>query len=123
MKDVHGFFDYRDPNFGNDSSCFLRVYKIADGVTVAVATELADNKGPSITNSAETLWCEVVKEYGLDPTTTYFVEHYPHRGTEDETYDFVELHWYDDNTLARHPKWRHVPRQEVEKLIGEPLGE
>ena len=115
MNTVNGPFDYRDPSFGNDSSCHLRVYQfLSAGIAVAIATELRENRGPSITNSAESLWREVVKEYDLDPEKTHFVEHY-----RDDVYDFVSFDWIDGYPIK--PNWRHGTKEEIEKLIGEKL--
>jgi hypothetical protein len=130
MLDVNGFFDYRDPSYGNDSSCWLRIYQLAGGIAVAIATEIGDNKGPSITNTAEAWAREAQKEYSLDPNKTWFVEHYDRRGNgsygapvkemEAETYDIVSFQW-DYDGLPRQPKWRPIPKKELEALIGEQL--
>jgi hypothetical protein len=120
MKDVDGFFDYSDPSYGNDSSCHLRIYRMTDYVTVAIATELAENKGPSITNSSEALWREVVKEYDLDPEKTWFVEHYPGNSEYDKySFSTVSFTWLGE--YATKPQWKHITRQEIERLIGERL--
>ena len=130
MKTVNGFFDYKVDNWSSRwSSTFLRVYSLADRVAVVIATEVADNPGPSITNSAEALATEVVKEYNLDPLRTYFVEHYDRRkdgsygakvsDLDKETYDFVEFSWTD--RVACCAKWKPAAKDVIEKLIGEPL--
>ncbi len=129
MKTVNGAFDYKvDAWSSRWSSCFLRVYQIADRIAVVVATELTENPGPSITNSAEALATEVVKEYSLDPERTYFVEHYDHRTSAmrdpaDSSYDFVEFTWQKDadRWLACCAKWKPSNKSEIEKLIGEAL--
>jgi hypothetical protein len=125
-------FDYRIDAFSNRlSSCYLRVYKLPDNVAVVIATELAENKGPSVTNSAEAWATEAVTEYGLDQRRTYFVEHYdarsyaPPRRLRDEdreTYDFVSFLW-DGDRGACQPKWRPSTREEIEKLVGQSLEE
>lgn len=127
MKIADGVFDYKvDQWSSRTSSCYVRVYELTDRMAVVVATEIAENHGPSITNSAEPLATEVVKEYDLEPERTCFVEHYDRRAggsygasvaeLEEETYDFVEFSWRD--RIAHSAKWRHGSRAEVEKLIG-----
>lgn len=131
MKTVNGAFNYKVDSWSSRwSCCFLRVYQVADRINVVIATELTENQGPSITNSAEALATEVVKEYDLDPERTYFVEHYDHRTSAlrdraDTTYDFVEFTWQKDRETGRQlaccAKWKHAGKDAVEKLVGEEI--
>jgi hypothetical protein len=124
MKDVDGVFDYRvDAWSGRESTCRIRVYQIKDGHAVVIATELEENKGPSVTNSAEAWAREACTEYSLDPFKTYFFEHYDggsYRGLsydEEERYAAVSFEWFAG--IAEKPKWTHATRADIEKLIGE----
>ncbi len=125
MKIVDGIFDYKvDSYSGRMSSCQLRVYQYMDEIAIVIATEITNNPGPSITNSAEAWATEAVAEYGLDPLKTHFIEHYDHRTSalrdpEDTSYDFVGFEWHAG--IAEKPKWKHATREEIEKLIGESL--
>lgn len=126
MKIVDDVFDYRDPSYGRDSSCRLRVYEMNKvdmfEYNVVIATEISRNPGPSVTNTAEAWAAEVCTEYELDPKRTYFVEHYDHRTNVDrdqETYDFIEFTWRGDR--AESPKWRPGTKTEIEKLVGEAI--
>lgn len=80
-------YSYPTPN-RTDAWCELRILEGTDGGAVAIATELADNPGMSITNAAEDLWDQVAAEHADTPLT--FVEHYPaNGGLRGETFDLV----------------------------------
>ncbi len=130
MMTVRGPFDYNPDRWSNRmSSCYLRVYQLPNRIALVIATELAANMGPSITNSAEALATQVVREYGLDPEKTHFVEHYDRRKDgsygaavkefDDESYDFVSFTWEDGR--AGHAKWKPASKEIIEVLIGEKL--
>lgn len=50
-------------NFINKSSCNLKVFSFGRD-KIAIATESKLNPGMSVTNGAEFLWLNVIKEYG-----------------------------------------------------------
>jgi hypothetical protein len=114
--DYPGYFECR-------SSCRLRIYRHG-GQNIAVATELHDNPGTSVTNAVETICHLAVREYELDPDRTIFIEHYPGRLQRSllvrgETFDLVtfgERLWdhYED------PSWRRLHADQVSELIGQP---
>src|SRR5438105_585446 len=58
------------------AECRLRLFK-HEGRHVAVATELVDNPGASVTNTAEDLWAEVARQWELDIEHAALIEHYP----------------------------------------------
>ncbi len=117
MMEVNGVFDYNPDRWsGRMSTCHLRVYRLANNVAFAIATELAENRGPSITNSAEALATAVVREYDLDPDKTHFIEHYTH---EPETYDLVSFTWKDG--LACCATWKPTSKEVIEHSIGASL--
>ncbi len=126
MKIVDGRFEYEDERFpmGSDCACRLRVYALRDGRHVVIATELENSPGASVTNSAERWAEESVKEYGLSPVSTVFIEHYDRGGTSREfpdghSFSTVSFRWSADR--AEMPKWVHATREMVEVLIAEPL--
>ena len=117
---------------GCKSVCYLRLYQPtgqSDQAAVAVFTELAGNSGTSITNRIEVLatmaWA-FLQRPEVAPTV---VEHYPARGhynphTEKwqfpEQLDLLEFSRKPDGSFEK-PRWRRVPRESVEALIGQPL--
>lgn len=129
MLTVNGPFDYNPDRWsGRMSSCHLRVYQLANKVAVVVATELASNMGPSITNSAEALATAVVSEYDLDPEKTHFIEHYDHDSGDvdshaepkkNQTYDLVIFRWEAGRACCA--SWKPTSPDIIEHLIGEKL--
>ncbi len=87
VKDLHDseLIDERiwEWNGERTSKCKMGLYRGHDGFLIAVATELSDNPGPSITNAAETLWTSVKNMY---PNVQLFLETY-----DGEVYDEVFL--------------------------------
>ena len=83
-----------------------------------IVTELADNPGPSITNSIEAI-AEVIEQELLHwPLIAYrLVEHYPARGYLPETFDLVELTRAPDQ-ISRwvNPRWTHLELGLVDEL-------
>ncbi|GAC1421782.1 MAG: hypothetical protein NVSMB64_30470 [Candidatus Velthaea sp.] len=80
-----------------------------------IATELDDeNRGPSITNTIESLAKAAVEAFGLDPKRLTVYQHYDYRAAayrpnnEAETYDEVTFDW-DDETACR-PQWHRRSR-------------
>lgn len=96
------------------TTCRLRVYRPAGGSPVAMVTELACNRGPSITNAAAWVWRAVAKL--LDTTAFDLVEHYGPEsfadGSEPDHYAIVKL---DART---RPAWRRVSTAELHQLAG-----
>jgi len=71
--------DYRLEYFGFHgcrSACRIRVYPMAGGGSVILATELPENEGTSITNVAEIVHAAAWENAG-QPVPVRFVEHYP----------------------------------------------
>ena len=115
---------------GGRSVCHLRLLRLAEtGSSVAIFTEIDQNPGTSITNRIEVL-ATLVWEFLQKPETPpIIVEHYPNRGVHNphtdqwqfpEQFDLVEFDRKPDGSFAK-PRWRRIPRTEVEKLIGQPI--
>jgi hypothetical protein len=121
MLTVDGRFEYTDARFplGSDCACRLRAWSLKAGGDVVMATELDPSPGASVTNTAETWAAEACEEYGLDPGTTVFVEHYEPTDRRGETFDFVTFFWRDGR--ASSPEWKPATLEEIEKLVGEKL--
>src|SRR5947209_8457112 len=70
-------FRYPTPCYPKQfSECRLRIFN-HEGKHVAIATELVDNPGASVTNTAEDLWGAVMQEWEFDTEHTALIEHYP----------------------------------------------
>ncbi len=92
--------------------CRLRIYKITFELTVVIVSELDDNPGRSISDEALSLIHFVCDEFGLSPTKTMWVEHYPVGYLKDEeTYEQVML-------VQGHPYLTRISQQKIEAVLG-----
>lgn len=97
---------------GYPSQCNITIYRDSQ---LVIASETGE--GMSVTNAAEIIATEVVKQYGLDPARMLYIEHYPadQRPTYGESYDLVTFIW--DKYGARNPDWRHLPLAEFDDIL------
>lgn len=128
---------------GTPSICVLRLYqpiktsgqprakdKPEDFLpAVALFTEAHNNEGTSITNRIEVLATSAWEYLGKPEKPPIVIEHYPNRGvynpTKDkwqfpESFDIVEFDRKQGGSFEK-PRWRRIPRTEVEALIGQPI--
>ncbi len=112
----NGRFEYRT-GLATLSVCRLRVYESWAGM-VLLASELADNPGPSITNSAEALATALAERYGIDAGRAVFIEHYDqasYRGLRREpTFDAVSFTWAGGRALM--PRWSRLSEADLGAL-------
>lgn len=90
-------FSCQSPSGQSETTCRLEILKLSDGHVMAIATELADNEGPSITNASDffipAVYAAHLASYDLDDVE--FIEHYRsdlsyrNEASEWETYDRV----------------------------------
>ena len=86
--------------------CRVRIYLPDDmhDVPVVICSELPNNPGGSITNSAETIAAGVIRAHEL-PTPLVWVEHWPEESTDGgaETFDLVAFSSYkvEERALPR----------------------
>ncbi len=97
---MHLASDYIHPyrsSGGRPSRCRVRIYLPDDDLDtpVVVCSELPNNPGGSITNSAETIAAGVIRANEL-PTPLVWIEHWPKETTdvEEETFDLVVFSSY-----------------------------
>lgn len=128
-------FAYRGYH-GCRSECRVRIFAPDAGDApgtpcLVIATELDTNPGTSVTNAAERLawdvWCYLEKpEGGLA-----YVEHYPdrcfigqgaaRRPMLKESWDLVAFDREPGTGRFQRPRWRRVPRCEIERMTGQPV--
>ena len=96
------------------TSCRLRLYRPVGRDPVALVTELAWNRGPSITNVAESVWRAVAALLGSEQFV--LVEHYGADsyadGSETDRYAVVTV---DSSGRAT---WRHLSTEQLHQLVG-----
>ncbi len=98
-----------------ECECRLRIYQISLAQAVVIASQLKDNLGRSITDEAITLINLVCYKFGLSPSKTMWIEHYP-KGylKEGDTYDEIWLSMF-------HVQSRRIKKQKLETLLGRKL--
>jgi hypothetical protein len=121
---------YKDAG-GRPSHCRVRIY-LSDDVLdapVVVCSEVPNNPGGSITNSAETISAGVIRANDL-PTPLVWIEHWPEESTDGggETFELVVFASYEVTERAPYlgetrawvgdATWKTLDRTAVELLIG-----
>lgn len=98
--------------------CRLEILRLQDGRAVVIAIEREDNPGTSVTNAFEILAASVCEQFGIDPQTLVWIEHYGYASAIDagnpRTYDLVSftVRTIQGRRTAREPQWR--PMQEAD---------
>jgi hypothetical protein len=120
---------YKDAG-GRPAHCRVRIYLPDDDLDapVVVCSELPNNPGGSITNSAETIAARVTRANEL-PTPLIWIEHWPEERTDgQETFELVVFSSYE--VVERAPylgetrawigdaTWKPLDRATVEVLVG-----
>jgi hypothetical protein len=98
---------YKDAG-GNPARCCVRIYLRDDmrDAPVVVCSEIPNNPGGSITNSAETIAAGVIRTNEL-PTPLVWIEHWPEESTqEQETFELVVFSSYE--VVERAPYLRET---------------
>jgi hypothetical protein len=121
---------YKDAG-GRPSYCRVRIYLHDDvlDAPVVVCSEVPNNPGGSITNSAETIAAGVIQANEL-PTPLVWIEHWPEESTEsgEETFELVAFSNYEVVESAPYlgetrawigdATWKTLNRTTVEVLVG-----
>jgi hypothetical protein len=121
---------YKDAG-GRPAHCRVRIYLFDDmhDSPVVICSELPNNPGDSITNSAETIAAGVIRANEL-PTPLVWIEHWPEESTDGgaetfelvvfSNYEVVERAPYLGETRARigDATWKRLDRTSVAILVG-----
>ena len=121
---------YQDAG-GGRARCRVRIYLPDDmrDAPVVVCSELPNNPGGSITDSAEAIAAGVIRANEL-PTPLVWIEHWPKEATDGveesfelvvfSSYEIVERAPYLGETRARigDATWKRLDRTTVEVLVG-----
>jgi hypothetical protein len=123
---------YKDAG-GRPAHCRVRIYLPEEmhDVPVVICSELSNNPGGSITNSAEVVAEGVIRANEL-PTLLIWIEHWPKDTTEGgtETFELVVFSSYKVEERAPYlggearawigePTWKALDRETVEALVGQ----
>jgi hypothetical protein len=121
---------YKDAG-GGPAHCRVRIYLPDDvrDAPVVICSELPNNPGGSITNSAEVIAAGVIRANEL-PTPPVWIDHWPKESTNggEESFDLVAFSSYE--VIVRAPylgetrtwigdaTWKPLDRTTVEALVG-----
>ena len=84
MKKTHDYIHRYRGYWSDGGRCHIRIYRLDCHAPVVICSQLPDNENTSVTNIAEYLAAEVIKEHKL-PTPLTWIEHYPeHEGAVGE---------------------------------------
>jgi hypothetical protein len=119
---------YKDTG-GRPARCRVRTYLTDDlcDAPVVICSELSNNPGGSITNSAEVIAAGVIQANKL-PTPLVWIEHRPEESTEEQetfglvvfsSYEVVERapHLGETRAWIGHATWKGLDRATVEALV------
>ena len=133
IRGVHLASDYIHPYKdagGRSAHCRVRIYLPDDpgDALVVICSELPNNPGGSITNSADVIAAGVIRAHEL-PTPLVWIEHWPEESAdEQETFELVVFSSYE--VVERAPylgetrvwigdaTWKRLDRATVEMLVG-----
>jgi hypothetical protein len=120
---------YKDAG-GRRARCRVRIYLPDDDLDapVVICSELPNNPGGSITNSAEVIAAGVIQANEL-PTPLVWIEHWPEETTDvEETFELVAFSSYEVTERAPYlgetraclgdATWKQLDRPTVEALVG-----
>ena len=121
---------YKDTG-GHSAHCRVRIYLPDDtrDTPVVICSELPNNPGGSITDSAEMIAAGVIRANEL-PTPLVWIEHWPEESTDggEETFELVVFSGYEVTERAPYlgktrawigeATWKALDRASVEVLVG-----
>ena len=130
MKKTHDYIHHYRGYWSDGGKCRIRIYHEEGRAPMVICSQLADNDNTSVTNIAEYLAAEVIKERSL-PTPLTWIEHYPEHEGEVGEYSLVMFSaWeFEESCLGGvwrcrvgSPRWSPLCPEEVDVLI-EAVGE
>ena len=134
MRGLHLTSDYIHPYKdagGRPAHCRVRIYlpEETGDFPVVMCSEVPNNPGGSITNSAEAIAARVIRANRL-PTPLAWIEHWPRESTDggEDTFELVVFSSYEVMERAPYlgearawigePTWKALDRTSVEMLVG-----
>ena len=131
MELTHDYV-YQYEGYGRAASeCRVRIYEGPEKPPVFLLQELESNPGTSITNMAEYLAAEVIKERSL-PTPLTWIEHYPEHEGEVGEYSLVMFSAWEleEDCLGGvwrcrvgSPAWSPISSEDFDSLVEDMVSE
>ncbi len=120
--ETNDWFEYPG-YFRSKAHCQLDLFTRGAGekFTVAIATEIKENDGLSVTNAIQYIAATICKQYNLQPKDLIMIEHYGKDRVLGERYSLVRFKHTRHDREGWHfedPDWFHLEKTEIERLIG-----
>jgi len=123
FRSYDGMFRYAGPT-GHEGRCYLQVFERRGALPVVLACETKDNPGASVTNAAASIatqaWRQLLPHAreGIIFIDAYLDPRHMHIAPGER---FAEVTFDLDGDALHSPRWRHIERVDVERLIGGPI--
>ena len=106
MKKTHDYMHHYRGYWSDGGKCRIRIYQEDGRTPMVICSQPLDNDNTSVTNMAEYLVAEVIREHRL-PTPLAWVEHYhEHKGKIGE-YSLVTFSNWEPTEVCLGSVWRY----------------
>src|SRR5919107_6066056 len=106
VKKTHDYIHHYRGYWSDGGKCRIRIYREDGQPPVVICSQLPDNSNTSVTNMAEYLAAEIVKEHGLSTALTW-LEPYPEHEGEIGEYSLVRFSSWTPEEAYLGGVWRH----------------
>jgi hypothetical protein len=106
VKKTHDYVHYYRGYWSEGGKCRIRIYQEDGQTPVVICSQLPDNDNTSVTNMAEYLAAEVIREQSL-PTPLVWIEHYPEHEGEIGEYSLVRFSDWRREEVCLGGEWRY----------------
>lgn len=118
-KYMDRYFSYLG-QWESPSKCGLKVIKLKDGKTLAIATEIyRQNPGTPVTEWCAPLATSIMNELKCTPEQFIFIEHTPDLHSKlafyEETFDLVKFEWNGESLV--NPAWTRLSPKQVDAMM------
>jgi hypothetical protein len=105
MKKTHDYIHHYRGYWSDGGKCRIWIYRENGQAPVVICSQLPENPNTSVTNMAEYLAAEVIREHEL-PTPLTWIEHYPEHEGEIGEYSLVRFSSWDLEEVRLGGVWR-----------------
>jgi hypothetical protein len=106
VKKTHDYIHRYRGYWSDGGRCHIRIYHEDGRAPVVICSQLLDNDNTSVTNMAEYLAAEVLRDSEL-PVPLIWVEHYPEHEGEIGEYSLVRFSTWEVQEVCLGGTWRY----------------
>ena len=106
MKKAHDYIYHYRGYWSDGGRCRIQIYQEDGQVPVVLCSQLPENDNTSVTNMAEYLAAEVIREHSL-PVPLRWIEHYPEHEREPGEYSLVRFSTWEPREVCLGGVWRY----------------